>query len=89
MTLTRPTRVSRIGGGAGEDELLTIPQVQLAVHGAQTRRIEDGGAVVDVTVIAALAEATGEHQVMAGGEAAPFGEQRIPAPDRGGGGLLG
>ena len=74
----------RQGGVAGgEDELLGVPQVRLAVDGAGTRRVHQGGAVVQAAVGAELAEAADDHQPVTGGQLVPLPQGGVVRGGRG------
>ena len=60
------------GVAGGEDELLRIPQVRLAVDRAGAGRVDQGRAVVQAAVVAEFAEAADDHQAMLAGQGVPL-----------------
>src|SRR3984957_19441405 len=65
-------RGRRVAGG--EDELLLVPQVRLAVDGPGPGRVDQRRAVVELAVRAALAEAADDHQLVFGGQGVPLAQ---------------
>ena len=71
------------GVAGGEDELLGVPQVRLAVDGPSAGRVYQGSAVVQAAVGAELAEAADDHQPVPGGQRAPLAQGDVPGGGRG------
>jgi hypothetical protein len=64
----------------GEDQLLAVPQVSLAIAGKQPVGVDHHGTVVEPCVVTQFAEATDDDRIIGGGR--PFGERRVCRGER-------